>query len=549
MTLKTSSNKEEKLYKLLLYYISIMVVPNIFLFNLYNQNQAHIQFNHVAILALILAIISVFIGVLLQLLTRSYEGSYLNLFLFWIIFWFFEFFRSRLPTYSTVILLTITSFALVCLIILSRFLAGKLQKGRIIFSAVSGVIVLLFVFNAFPALILALTGGSSDIENDWQIRRYFEVDTTLPNPDIYWLHIDGMISLNDTEYYFNIPQNESRERLLELEFVINENAEFVAGGTIQGVAALLSPDFYDSYLNEIFMEGSHLLRRDGRQELHKDTVARDGISFPNQIAPYHELFHAFLQTGYTTTMIADFAPYVYTPLDLFYRLGDSAYIDDYPFITVDQTSERHFLLNSLDLIELLVMTTAVPGRLASIVSGERDIEWQAIPTHIDDIDRLTATTLNLLHERQLYRALINHFETLSSDASTLTYITLMFTHAGLWAWQANEDASNRDLHLYPLAHEYALGVMFNMIDMILENNPDAVIILQSDHGMHLYETQEALFEAGFTEEEVLRLYNSVISAVRIPEQYGGLDEPLAPLNITRELVNRFVGENYQFLEQ
>jgi hypothetical protein len=40
------------------------------------------------------------------------------------------------------------------------------------------------------------------------------------------------------------------------------------------------------------------------------------------------------------------------------------------------------------------------------------------------------------------------------------------------------------------------------------------------------------------------MQNQVMSAVRIPETWGGLQEPLDPLDISRVLVNRYVGSNY-----
>jgi hypothetical protein len=84
---------------------------------------------------------------------------------------------------------------------------------------------------------------------------------------------------------------------------------------------------------------------------------------------------------------------------------------------------------------------------------------------------------------------------------------------------------------------------------VLEHNQEAVIVLQGDHGIHMQPSHNHMANIGFHEEEILELFDSVISAVRIPPQYGGLDEPLDPLNITRLLVNRFVGENYEMLER
>jgi hypothetical protein len=56
-----------------------------------------------------------------------------------------------------------------------------------------------------------------------------------------------------------------------------------------------------------------------------------------------------------------------------------------------------------------------------------------------------------------------------------------------------------------------------------------------------------MYGQGYTKEQIVELMHSVFSAVRIPDEYGGLDEPIAPLNITRELINRFVGDNYELL--
>ena len=542
------SLNKEKLIPKILYYVAAIALPNIFLFNIYNQNRAEILFNHVLILAVIFAMTSIIMGGMARLLTRTQEGSYLSLLFTWISFWFFEslfgFFRTRSPINSRVVFCIVILFILICLVALFRILSVNFSKGSVVFNIIAGVTILLFVFNALPAVISVLAvSPSSEAGYDRQIRRYFEVDATLPNPDIYWLHLDGMISLDDAEHYFDVQSDEIREKLLELGFVINESAEFVAGRTVQGIAALMSPNLYDSYLHNIFKDGGSLLKGD-RDALHFQAFANDGISFANEIAPYLEQFHAFLQIGYTTTKIARLYPDIYVPINQFYNLGS-----DYPFVIIEQALERHFLVESLDLIELLVMKTPVPGRVVDLVSGERDIEWQAVPNHAHEVDRLTSSTLNLDHERHLYKALIDHLENSQSNIPILTFITLQFTHASNWRWQIGEKESDQSrIDLYPLAHEYALCVMFNMIDMIFERNPDAVIVLQADHGMHSRYSQQALLETGIPEEEVRRLFDSTISAVRIPEQYGGLNAPLDPLNITRELVNRFVGENYQLLD-
>jgi len=90
-------------------------------------------------------------------------------------------------------------------------------------------------------------------------------------------------------------------------------------------------------------------------------------------------------------------------------------------------------------------------------------------------------------------------------------------------------------------------MMLGMIDRILKTNENAIIIIQGDHGVHYFARGE-LAAQGFTDEQKLTMNYSTISAVRIPEKYGTLTEPLDPLDITRFLVNHFVGKgNYSYL--
>ena len=71
-------------------------------------------------------------------------------------------------------------------------------------------------------------------------------------------------------------------------------------------------------------------------------------------------------------------------------------------------------------------------------------------------------------------------------------------------------------------------------------------MLQADHGIHIMPAHNYMLDIGYTETQVMEMWLSVISAVRIPQQYGESDEPVDPLDITRLLVNRFVGENYEY---
>jgi hypothetical protein len=111
-----------------------------------------------------------------------------------------------------------------------------------------------------------------------------------------------------------------------------------------------------------------------------------------------------------------------------------------------------------------------------------------------------------------------------------------------------------DLYLYLPNHIYTIKEMMAQIDIIVANDPNAVIIVQADHGIHGIGptlrgySSEYMSKRGYSLEEQLYMNMSTISAVRIPPQYGELTQPLDPLDIARYLVNNFVGAgNYEYL--
>jgi hypothetical protein len=77
----------------------------------------------------------------------------------------------------------------------------------------------------------------------------------------------------------------------------------------------------------------------------------------------------------------------------------------------------------------------------------------------------------------------------------------------------------------------------------------AVIVLQGDHGLH--GNSEAEITDTFGKDAVAPIWNQVMSALRVPEKYQNGDETYAlenPLNMSRYLVNAFVGRNYRYIE-
>jgi len=553
MNAKKLEIKPYQFFEKILHLSSALFFPSVFLFNLYNRNRyiGELHFFHILLLAGILGIANVFVFLLIRFITKQYEVATLISILFWLFFWMFEAISLALPTYNQILVLVGGCVFFLCLITAFGIKKVPLHKGRIFFNVVAGIACILFAFNAIPSFIsnwiMNSPSGFEQQSSAFTIRREFNVELALPSPDIYWIHVDGALGFDAMLEFFDDPQDELRQELNSRGFVINEHAYLYADVTDQAIPALFSPDLHDSFLGEILIATGNALR-DGTREYKVRRFREAGFSPAEHAAPYLELFHAFLQAGYRTVTIAEYAPTRLIPIDIFYRLGN----ESYPLaVTNSEVYPRGFWRDAAYLIDLLTYTTPLPPQFV-YPAREGQRSWEVMPTHDALISGLTEETLNFPHERQLFRRVIDTFLV---EEPKFVFIEAAFWHANRWHWHDDtltlswENRAPTRVYLYPTAHAYGMEFVLTLIDLILDSNENAVIVIQSDHGFHLRDTHEQLLADGFSFEEVVMMNNSVMSAVRIPEQHGGLGAPLNPLNIARELVNRFVGPNYQLLPE
>jgi len=546
---------------LIFYIIASLVFPNIFSFYLFNNNKArnNLYFNHFIMLSIILAIFSLLIYLLYSKITRSNEGAMVVLFVSWLFFWSFENINKWLDitygrfylTFGFIIILSIL------LIILRLFYVG-LSKSYEFFTIISILVCGFFCFNFGKACYTEI--NITKFDRPFEIKKEFMVDDSLPNPDIYWFHMDSMMGFNTIEKFFGDSQDDLKTELLNRGFVINSEAMSPATGTLYAIPAFTSPSFYDSYLGIHLQEQAHL-SCSAHWDMMYNILSRDGINIDDDIAPYLELFHAFIKKGYNKIAIAEYVGYGILPLNYFYRTYGTDRKEQTNLLLIKSTNENvhttSFKYRVRGLIQLLTKTTPLsiePVRMMihSIFFGSTEENWFLIPTHDDIVNSLLIDSFALTDEIYLYRKLYDSF---SIPSPKLLWISNDIAHSPWCKMYTDlnpelkpDDLYNVDKYYLPI-HRYAVNVMLKTIDMVLEHNSDAIIILQGDHGIGEYPFHDYLKQAGYTQAERIEMNLSVISAVRIPSKYGGLDEPIDPVNIARLLVNRFVGENYEMVNR
>ena len=529
-----------------------MFLPNLFLFYLYNQNRLlnHLLIEHVLIVAVVFALMGIVIFSLSIAITRSVQGALIVVALFWLVFWTFGHsyaFALKYSAYLSQLLWFIfLSLILGAIATFLRLYFPSFYKVNVIFRIMAVCLCMLFFFNMIPALNHDTLFTEGTNENP-EVRQDFNVSPELPRPDIFWFHMDGMMSLATMERLFDQPQDALRAELEKRGFIGYEDA-FLTSSTMFSLVALFNPDFYDSFLNTHLEETQHLYGMNQLTEL-TDRFSSFGIDYNIHINPYHEMLTALKAADYDVILVAPAgSPHKYAiPHHRIYDvldLGESVLIQQ-PIYTFDSDNEWHnFLLSSGNLIQLLTLTT--PLSIFSCQLIPPNVQLFSVPFHEEKIYQYVEHVTSF-HSQNVYRLLIDSLTNPMHQSPKFVFLAQYYTHTYMsWIWGTPwREMSYMDG--YPLSFDAAAATMLNGIDIILEHNPNAIIVLQADHGFHPQTDWNQVLNSGVEEKTLVELSNSVFSAVRIPSVYGGLDAPIAPLNISRELVNRFVGENYTLL--
>ena len=499
----------EKRFEILLYYISVLLLPSIFLFTNYNANfvDGFIIFQHVLILAGILAIAGLLAFIIFKSVSKSIEGAFLLSVFSWVCFWMFESILGLLahviPNIRRFVVILLIVMCIIVFTIVIRHFKPPFDKIKPVFIAQAIFIIFLFAYNLYPGVsnMISLSHNRIVAADENFHRQVFVIDEDLPSPDILWWHVDGMLNLETTERFWDVDMNYIRDELTQRGFIIYEDAFLNAGYTNSALAAYLSPEFYDRFWKEQ-LDKVHRELRDGRRELLSNALANAGLTYVSDVVPNFELFNAFDSRGYLVESAwghERFRP----------RSDDAADAPDY-FL-----GKWHYSV-FMDLPELLALTT--PLRIDYFLTYNR---FQNDIDHLKTKDDALASFIFRVDKWKRPEDVLNTVNYYEGDIMDNTYPSVL-----------EENITNLLKH----------------IDIYIENNPDIVIVLQSDHGIRQQRMQDRLLESGYTLDEVLELNHSVFSAVRIPPVYGSLEAPIHPLNITRVLVNRFVGINYELLQ-
>lgn len=505
--MSSQKNKNSKL-DWILHLLAALLMPSILLFDLFNSNKVdnHIEFTHVLLFAGIFGAVGILLFLALKLFTKRLQSALIVSVLSWISFWFFEAIFEFARDYSTFLrryaLMSVLVLILIMVAYVLRRYRPKYADFKMVFTVLAVFLIGFWAVNFVPSVTHEIFVSHNRSDSDFSpfdlFKTEFNIDRNIDRPDIYWFHVDGMMNLETYEEFTGENMDWLREELVERGFLIYDNAFFKGGSTTLSMPMLTSPYFYDNFFSEITSQHNHHIQGH-RQRAILEHLSELGIPYHTYISNNWEILNAFEAAGYRTA------------------LG----FNSYPRYS----------------------STAAPiERLKNDFSSPFWTRFNALPD-----------LLNLVTPLMLDTEIVALSGEVDKNKPTLTWNLNYESHPAGWR-QFGDGMPDNTLfaqphEFYHLAFNSGVLMMLREIDLVLEQNPNAVIILQSDHGFHTHQIHYSLERQGYSPDQIRRLNYSVFSAARIPDQYGGLEEPIHPLNITRVLVNRFVGEgNYELLD-
>lgn len=527
--------------KIRLLIADIALIPTIPLLFLYNQNAKFLSLAQVALVCLCLSILVIGFFFLFRAAFRTNTAAFLACFVLVVTLFVMNGYYQKLSFgfARSVFLLPVPVGYI------AGYLYLKLVRKReldILPALASIFVAVMLLMNLTPLLF---GKSESDSAGTIKYKTEFVTSSDSPAPNVYWFLCDGMLGFDAMEQYFGDSQEQLTEALTERGFGIDKSASFEAGHwTRIAIPTLMCPDYYDKYLSK------RLTSNEAAVQLREKT----GTGLDNA-REYNETIDAFRAQGYTTATISINGPYFYQTTDYFYSIY-ARFLTEQDDVTTpklvanvqkgDRTVDEARLY-AYQLGEIFL--GGIPGVLYDKLYPNSDIVEQALDTEFtgaaDVLLNSAYGKINTALVTSLYDAI--HSPAVSEPKFVIIHDFLAHYPFDLDA-NGNRVVDETNILSYPGQHTYAGKVLVNMIDLILEADPDAVIVLQADHGLHMFSAEE--IDEALGAGSSVDIWNSVFSAIRVPEEYQNGDEQYAlanPLNISRYLVNRFVGENYEYL--
>ncbi len=398
---------------------------------------------------------------------------------------------------------------------------------EIICIIISFMAIFLLGYNTVVAIYHGISYASrnSHYKENYNVK----VNDNTKNPNIYWVHMDGMASLDFINKYYKRDLSDYRNNLEDKDFYVNSDTSFNGGyHTILALNALFNPMYYDNFLKDYLAEYEKCVKN--------KCITKNSVDFKDttEIRFNNELFQGLKKKNYTTISIALFDQYTSMDADYIYDLNGQ---------------KIGYFKNNNSQDDLYNYVLKVRGQRFNHLVDNYLAEKKIKPVFSNKDYPLLSST-DSLQIKSIMKSLEDSYSI--EDNPKFYFIDNIILHLN---WNFDENGKlirefNDDLDDYDKTYIYALKLMVEMISYIQNKDNNAIIIIQGDHGIHAVDDKTMKSYYNVDSNELLNIRNSTFSAIYIPEEYKNGDEIYLnnPLNISRYIINNYVGNNYDYIK-
>ncbi len=536
---------KELLEKLTHNRVLLFLLPNFIYMSrflaIYNNNFTidyinEILFREVIFCSVIFFVITLVIYLLISFLIRDKQKVFLIL-CFICCFYFME--------YNLIGFMLFVMFILLLIVIMKKFIRFRLDSGIFIC-----YFVIIYLFGYSFIVGCYNLGYYFMNSSSYSLDREFVIEEDSASPNIYWIHCDAMMSMESMSKYFGYSDSYFRDYLDSNNYYVNENAEMVVGHhTNTALVALFNPSYYDEFFKDYLtsLEDDFL----NNSKRGYSIVSYDELKdkrFNN------EVFNALEEKGYSTYAIAEFNQYSSLMVDYYY---DYYFYSDSGSSLEDGDGEFRDISNNSD-IRLSLMSDLVHFKyfINRSMVGDLVKDIDILDYDVIDYDSMDVSDYYYIDNTYYWvaKAIVKGLDlSMDSDSNNFVFVDYKLNHLPM-TFDINgnvlDDSNYNNVSYYLGNYIYSTYLLVDILEFIKDNDEDGIIILQGDHGLHSLRSDWMMDYFDIDMEGVEEIRNSVISAIYIPDKYKNDDDIYLnnPLNISRYIVNNYVGENYEYIE-
>gem|GEM_PF-3537254 len=347
-------------------------------------------------------------------------------------------------------------------------------------------------------------------------------------PNIYYFIFDTMLSLETAQKYFGVDPGDFNQTMEDMGFTIIRNAGFEGMRlTVPSFASMFSPDLYDSAFSFIM------------EEFREAAYRPDANFVDTQNLFYQRYLNVFIEGYNNPQFVRELKNHGYVTIlrpgnkysdppnyyDIFYPRGvlDNFFNDIFRVFYAATPIDDIWRIFTGVRLSSLAIGDIEASRLSYVYKPYTEQPAIFAEDVIDIISLDTGPKYALMH------IILPHYPFAFEEAGSI-------------------NLSKESFHIkrYKGQYEYTLRYITGIMRQVLEKDPEAVIVIQGDHGI----TENYLDMSGFDFDKLSHkaIGSDVFLAVYVPGGRG-LEawDNMTALNIPRMIMNEYFGGGFKLL--